>query len=115
MDRTWMPIVAGILNIIAGVFCLMGSLIIALANGILRTFGSGMIGIPAVPLLPFDLIIVTIPLIIFGILAIIGGIYATMRRIWGLALAGSIGVSLFLFFLGIPAIIFISLSKNEFS
>ncbi|MCJ7670387.1 MAG: hypothetical protein MUO61_07755 [Dehalococcoidia bacterium] len=33
--------------------------------------------------------IVFAPLIIVGIIAIVGGIYALRRRIWGLALAGS--------------------------
>ena len=49
------------------------------------------------------------------ILAIVGGIYALQRKIWGLALAGSIAA----FFtpswvLGVAAIVFTALSKNEF-
>jgi len=45
----------------------------------------------------------------------VGGIYALQRKIWGLALAGSIAA----FFspswvLGVAAIVFTALSKNEF-
>jgi len=46
---------------------------------------------------------------------IVGGIYALRRRIWGLALAGSICALLGPWaLLGILAIIFVSLGKGEF-
>jgi len=55
------------------------------------------------------------PLIVLGIITIIGGIYALLRKIWGLALAGSICALVGPWFvLGILAIIFVSLSKREF-
>ena len=60
------------------------------------------------------IIIAGVVLVIFGIIAIIGGYYAIKRRNWGLALTGSIlslpgsGV------LGTLAIIFMSLGKREF-
>ena len=38
MEKTWMPTVAGILNIIAGVFALLGGVGIALAGGFLMAF-----------------------------------------------------------------------------
>ena len=58
-------------------------------------------------------LIIAAVILISGILPIIGGIYALQRKIWGLALAGSIcaipGSGL-----GIPATIFIVLAKDEF-
>jgi hypothetical protein len=57
--RTWKPIAAGVLCIIAGFIAVIFGIAFA-------------------------------PLIVFGIIAIVGGIYALRRRIWGLALAGSI-------------------------
>ena len=51
--------------------------------------------------------------IMISIVAVAGGLCALKRRAWGLALAGSI-CSVFCW-LGIPAIIFIALSKQEFS
>jgi hypothetical protein len=54
-------------------------------------------------------------LVILGILAIIGGIFALRRKIWGLALAGAIAGTFVFFPCGIPAIIFVSLGKQEFA
>jgi hypothetical protein len=52
---------------------------------------------------------------IVGIFAIVGGIFGIKRRIWGLALAGSIAGTITFFPTGIPAIIFTSLGKAEFN
>lgn len=55
------------------------------------------------------------PLIVFGIVAIVGGIYALRREVWGLALAGSICALIGPWgILGVLAIIFVSLGKGEF-
>jgi len=54
--------------------------------------------------------------LIVGIVAIVGGIFAIRRRLWGLALAGAI-CALFpphIAVLGILAIIFVSLARGEF-
>ena len=51
---------------------------------------------------------------IIGILAIVGGIYALRRKIWGLALAGSIAAFFPSWILGLTAIVLTALSKNEF-
>ena len=114
MEKTWMPTVAGILDIIAGVFALLGGVGVALASGFLMAFRDGFIGVPPVPVIPFNLMIVAIPVIIIGALAIAGGVYALTRRIWGLALAGSIAAFFPSWPLGIAAIVFTIMSKNEF-
>ena len=49
-----------------------------------------------------------------GILAIVGGTYALRRKKWGVALAGSIAAFFGQSPLGVAAIIFTALSKNEF-
>ncbi len=101
MERTWKPTVGGILAIIAGALQVILGIIIAAIGGI--TFLFAWAGVFATPL------------IVFGIIAIIGGIYALRREVWGLALAGSI-CAIFgpWFILGILAIIFVSLGKGEF-
>ena len=53
-------------------------------------------------------------LVLFSVLAIVGGAYALRKKNWGLALAGSIGATLVFFPCGIPAIIFTALAKQEF-
>ena len=104
MEKTWKPTIGGILAIIAGalevIFGTLG------ATGI--SFVAGFVGLGW-------LSVILAPLIVFGIIAIVGGIYALQRKIWGLALAGSICALIGPWFiLGILAIIFVALGKGEF-
>ncbi|MFC2024682.1 hypothetical protein ACFLTJ_03845 [Chloroflexota bacterium] len=121
MEKTWKPTTAGILTIIAG--CLgigAGALLTLLAiplgvggavagflgqteilggllgglAGFLGVIGAGIIGV--------------------GIVALIGGIYALRRRVWGFALAGAILATIASTPLGVLAIIFVSMGKKEF-
>ena len=104
MEKTWKPPVAGILAIIAGVLQVIAGTIFA--TGVL--FWGGMVGMGW-------LSAIFAPLIVFGIIAILGGIYALRRKVWGLALAGSICALIGPWFLlGILAIIFVALGKGEF-
>jgi hypothetical protein len=104
MEKTWKPTVAGILTIIAGALQVILGTLGATGVG----FVGGIIGIGW-------LSAIFAPLIVFGIIAIIGGIYALRRQVWGLALAGSIFALIGPWFvLGILSIIFVSLGKGEF-
>jgi len=114
MEKTWMPTVAGILDIIAGVFGLFGGIGVAIASGFLSALGRGFTGALYMPVVSFNLMMVAIPIIIIGILAIVGGVYALVRRMWGLALAGSIAAFIPSWPLGVAALILTTLSKNEF-
>jgi hypothetical protein len=107
MEKTWKPTTAGILSIIAGVFGLLGAIVIGVVGGTLA-------GLEEIPGISTIFAAIAIPLIIIAIIAIVGGIYALKRRIWGLALAGTICSLLCIWILGIPAIIFVILGKNEF-
>ena len=90
--QTWKPTAAGSLTISAGVLGLI-------------------VGIVLISISP--LFMVGLVAIMISIVAIAGGLCALKRRAWGLALAGSIcSVPCWL---GIPAIILIALSKQEFS
>ena len=112
-NKTRKPTAAGILSIIAGATGVVGGTVLAvldLTTGripldplVSRVFGEVAI-----------VIVLAVPLIILGIIAIIGGIYALKRRKWGLSLAGSICSLVCVFFLGIPAIIFVITRKDEF-
>jgi hypothetical protein len=107
MERTWKPTVAGILAIIAGTLQVILGMLGATGVG----FWAGFFGLGW-------LSVIFAPLIIFGIVAIIGGIYALRREVWGLALAGSICAFIPVIapwsILGVLAIIFVSLGKGEF-
>ena len=106
MERTWKPTTAGILTIVAGVLNLIVGIIVAAvaewAGAFAGFWGLGAIGAP---------------LIILGIVSIIGGSFALKRRVWGLALAGAI-CAIFpppIAVLGVLSIIFLAISKTEFS
>jgi hypothetical protein len=98
-----MPVVAGILIIVAGVVDLLVGLLVGVrghAVGFFAFWGLGVRGLPH---------------IILGIIAIIGGAFAVQRRVWLMALVGAICALMWpLTLLGILAIIFVSLSQKEF-
>lgn len=105
MEKTWTPKTAGLLSIIAGIIGLISSPIM-IAYGAIAILEStwwyylyyaGLLFIP------------------IGIIAIVGGIFALRRKIWWIALAGSISALICFLFLGIPAIIFTAQSKREFT
>lgn len=60
------------------------------------------------------LIAIAVVAIVFGIIALIGGINAIKRRRWGLALAGAILATPIMPPLGVLSIIFVSMGKREF-
>ena len=104
MERTWKPTTAGILSIIAGALQVIAGIAVAIVGGI----GGAFIGIPW-------LSVIGGPLIVLGVIAIVGGSCALKRRVWGLALAGSICALVGPWaILGILAVIFVALGKGEF-
>ena len=136
MERTWKPTTAGILNIISGAFGIAAGIFVMGVGGMISglsgvdwsawekwggTWGPGPGPADIQEMLPEVIgfvtaisIIVGIVLLAFGIITLVGGIYAIKRRKWGLALAGSILALPVGSILGILAIIFVSLGKNEF-
>ncbi|MFU8796122.1 MAG: hypothetical protein ACNA7X_02345 [Dehalococcoidia bacterium] len=114
MERTWKPTTGGILCIIAGVIIVLGGLV-----AIVGIAAIGLLGLEMELPLPLAempwLSVLGVPIVILGIISIIGGVYALKRRLWGLAMAGAILVTITGNLLyGTLAIIFISLGKGEF-
>ena len=120
MEKTWKPTTAGILTIIAGASGIGGGTFIVLYGGLLglggalaETLGermSAFIAILAGMIGAFGISMIGI-----GIVAVICGIFTLRRKFWGLALAGTILATICSTLLGILAIIFVSMSKKEFS
>ena len=105
----WMPLTAGILDIVAGAIGVIFGIVVVM----LGTLAGGLLAVIGLPSIGWTLAVVAAIPVTGGTVAIIGGIYALKRRIWGLALAGSI-CSLVVWFLGIPAIVFTALGKSQF-
>jgi hypothetical protein len=114
-SNTWMPKIAGILDIIAGAFGLIGLLMVGLGImffSIAETSNTPMpIGAAGIMVIFWG---IAIPMLLIDILAIVGGVYALKKRIWGLALAGSIAALFSSFLLGIASIIFTVMGKDQF-
>ncbi len=109
--KTWKPIVAGILGIVAGGLSLTVLLLVFIGLTIFMPFTAGVFPFNISLLL---LLIIAIPGIAIEALAVVGGVLAIQRRKWGWTLAGSIAATIISIPLGIAAIIFTVLSKNEF-
>jgi hypothetical protein len=132
MERTWKPTAGGVLSIISGILEIIigiavifwGSLMALLGEswpylsdiypdlGDLAILTPGEFG-----MITATALIVGIVILVFGIIALAGGIHSIKRKRWGLALAGAILSFPFLplgGILGLLAVIFISLGKGEF-
>ncbi len=107
---TWMPLTAGILDLVAGTIGVIAGIIVAAIGGLLTFFIGGVgatYGVVA---------------IILSIVAIVAGVSAIRRAKWGLVLTGSIcalvaGILLLNglgIVLAIAAIVFTILGKKHF-
>jgi len=104
----WMPLTAGILDLVAGVpVVIIG--ILFLADAEVPGWLSGVVGFGV--LTDTTVALVTI----FAVIAIVGGVFAIRKRTWWLALVGSIFAVLCAWILGIPAIVFTVMGKEHFS
>ncbi|MDH4291487.1 MAG: hypothetical protein OEV56_02615 [Dehalococcoidia bacterium] len=105
MERTRKPTVAGILCIINGLICVIPYILVAfffLFYG--WGVGSGWLSLAGAPL------------VIVGIMPIVGGIYALRRKRWGVALAGSIFTFLNCLILGVlGTVVYIGAIADNFS
>jgi hypothetical protein len=114
-NNSWMPNTAGILNIIAGAFSLIALLFLGIG---IMYFSFAEISNTSMHIGASELMIIfwviAIPKILISILAIVGGVYALKKKLWGLALAGSIAAVLSSFALGVASIIFTIMGKNQF-
>ena len=125
MERTWKPTTAGVMTIITGAMGIAGGVLLFLLSGIVGTLGQIDLSQwmerwsvdwwgPGAANIPGMIMIAGIVVLVFGVIALFGGVSSIKRKRWGLSLAGSI-LSLFIMpILGILAIIFVSLGKGEF-
>jgi hypothetical protein len=110
--KTTKPVIGGILAIISGALGILGIVSYSIGFG---DVGSGFGQGDMPPFVPSIIYGVPIPAILIAILAIICGIFTILRKRWRWSLAGSIAAVLSLIILGIPAVILIALSKDEFA
>lgn len=100
MKKTWKPIIAGIIDVIFGIIALFSVVLLVLFVIILRSIVTSILHI--FPLLSMldrftptilhgpELYVLPILMALLGIVSIIGSVYIFKRKIWGLAVTGSI-------------------------
>lgn len=110
VQKTAMPVVAGILTLVSGILKLLGVPVVLIIGLVVA------VGPRTSDRLHPAAIFVTLAFLflITGVLAVIGGIYNLKRKNWGLSLAGAIAAFLPFNLLGLVSIILLAISKNEF-
>jgi hypothetical protein len=117
MENTWMPKVAGILDIVAGSFGILISIFLPLwFVGFYYFMPSDASELHEFPmqLMAVFMTFWAVFVLAAGIVAIVGGINALRKKSWRLVLAGSIAAFFGSSTLGVAAIIFTVLSKSQF-
>ena len=119
LKLTWKPVMAGILDIIAGAIGMVGGLYFVVLSQLFRSIHEILRLDPAIiqriEQIISSIIAVPFMLVFIGIVSIIGGVYALQRRIWGLALAGAVSACIVFPFFGLPSIIITAFARDEFN
>jgi len=119
LKQSWKPLPAGILTIIDGIFTVFSSFGLFLFSALISA-GSAWADLNEVDLgmnpdsAATLFLVLAVIILALAVLEIVGGIVAIKRKLWGLALAGSIAAALPFNVLGILAIIFLAMGKDEF-
>ena len=99
-----MPVTAGILCLVGGILAIFVGLAMWRRHEVIGLFARGgswrVHGLFA---------------LILGLMSIIGGVFALVRKAWGAAFAGAITALYPFGVFGILAIIFVSMAKSEFN
>jgi hypothetical protein len=109
--KTAMPTVAGILSLVLGAFdlvCVLGIVISAFI--VAWEPGSIENGVDVLAIL----IAFAVAYFVFGVLAIVGGIYCLQRKNYILSLIGAIATLLPFNPLGVAPVVLAAISRNEF-
>ncbi len=121
-ERTWKPTTAGVLNIISGVLGIIGGVFLVISPRLMidlmdmgSLYGTTPSDRAALQFTLNMLVVGGIIWLIMGIIAIIGGVFSTKRKKWGLGLAASIMAIILTLVLGVLSTIFISLGRKEFT
>jgi hypothetical protein len=111
MKRSMKPVIGGILIMISGALGILGVFSYWIGIGKPGSgFGKGDMP-PFVPSIIFGL---PVPSLILAIIALVGGMLVLLRKRWRLSLVSAIAAILSFMPLGIPAVILVALSKDEF-
>jgi uncharacterized membrane protein HdeD (DUF308 family) len=103
--KTQLSLAAGIIDIAAGGFSLVSLLFVAAFLFVMAEGDEGM---------PFFLVLIPLAMVVPGVLAIVGGIFALRRRSWVMALIGSIALVVTSSLPGVAALVLTVMARDEF-
>ena len=104
VKKKYLSLAAGIIDIAAGGFSLVSLLFVAIVMVVLA--GDGEI--------PLFMALIPLAMVIPGVLAVVGGIFALRRRSWVMALIGSIALVVTSSVPGIAAVVLTVMARDEF-
>ncbi|MFQ5884897.1 MAG: hypothetical protein ACE5IO_07335 [Thermoplasmata archaeon] len=107
VQKTAKPVIGGILIILPALGLVFSGVVVATIGMSFFAFFFTLI-----PGIASFVMICAIVFLILGIIALMGGIFAVMRRHWGLALVG--GILTIFSLLGLIGLILVAISKDEF-
>jgi hypothetical protein len=113
-----LSIAASIIGILTGLFFLFYPLLLkSLFNDLSQdmTSADSQAFDQVMGMMMFIFIAVFLFYLIIGILGIIGGVCAIKKQKFGLALAGAIASSISFYYLGIVAVVLVSMAQSEFN
>ncbi len=115
MERTWMPTVAGILDIVCGCLALIGFLALLVVAFMFQIIPDIERDLDEFPLIFMQIVfgLGALSSLVIGLVAIFGGISTLKGRRWGWVLAGAIASVLICPPLGLAAIILVVLAEPE--
>jgi uncharacterized membrane protein HdeD (DUF308 family) len=103
--KTQLSLAAGIIDIAAGGFSLVSLLLVTIFLFVLIGSEDGV---------PFFVALIPLAMLVPGVIAIVGGIFALRRRSWVMALIGSIALIVTSSVAGIAALVLTVMARDEF-
>jgi hypothetical protein len=113
MDRSWIPTVAGVLDILAGGLALIGFLLLVCGAFVVTHLPDADPDEFGLMIAETVLVGAAAVVLVVAILAVVGGIFALQRKRWGWALTGSIAAAFVCPPVGLPAIILTVLAEKD--
>ncbi len=111
-DKSWMPVVGGILILIGGLFEILWGAALIWSVGALDSLMA--FDIEGMEMIEDWLNICGAFFIIFGLIGLLGGIFAVMRKAFGLAIVGGVFALPGWFIPALIGLILVAVSKKEF-
>jgi hypothetical protein len=115
MEKTSKPTVAGIFMIVSGALSIVGVLMFVIVIGFTVSFMDGLTGGADVAKTGVFFTFWAVVGVLVSAFSVVAGVFCLKRRLWGLALAGSILAVLQIFILGVPALVLVAMARDEFA